>query len=98
LTKGLGIDEEVLHGRVKMSTAIGALCCLDVDAYALLWRLSVQSKERLRITTKALLPAFVVTRIKQARQRGFLNKEQADVVSPQALVTSREGDKNRSRK
>jgi hypothetical protein len=74
LTKGFGISEEVLQGG-KVSDAVGALCCLGADTGAFMRRLSVRSNAQLRGTAKAVLPEFVVTRIRQARQRRSLNKE-----------------------
>jgi len=74
LTQGFGIDEEVLHGEDKASAALGALCCLGADAGALMRRLSVRSKVQVRVTAKAVLPEFVVTRIRQARQRAALSQ------------------------
>jgi Sulfotransferase family len=72
LTKGLGVSEEVLQRGGKISNAVGALCCFGADAGAFTWRLSVRSKEQLRLTTKAVLPEFVVSRIRKARQRQSL--------------------------
>jgi hypothetical protein len=80
LTKNLGINEEVLRGGGKISNAVGALCCLGADAGAFIWRVSVRSKEFLRIKTKAVLPDFVVAKIRQARQRASLSKERASAV------------------
>jgi hypothetical protein len=68
LTEGLGTREEVLGGGGKASSALGALYCLGADAGAFVWRLSVHSKEQLRVITKAVLPEFVITRIRQARE------------------------------
>jgi hypothetical protein len=69
LTEGLGVSEEVLHGGGKTSTAVGALCCRGADLCAFMWRVLVRSKKFLRIKSKAILPDFVVMRIRQARQR-----------------------------
>jgi hypothetical protein len=74
LTKGFGISEEVLQCG-KVSNAVGALCCLGADTGAFMRRLSVRSNVQLRVTAKAVLPEFVVTRIRQAGQRQSLNKE-----------------------
>jgi len=69
--------EELLQGG-KVSNALGALCCLGADIYTFMWRLSVRCNVLLRGTAKAVLPEFVVTRIRQARQRQSLNKERAE--------------------
>jgi hypothetical protein len=76
LTKGFGISGKVLQGG-KVSNAVGALCCLGADTGAFMRRLLVRANEQLRVTAKAVLPEFVVTRIRQARQRRSLNKERA---------------------
>jgi hypothetical protein len=74
LTKDLRLREQALKGS-KISNSVGALCCVAADAGAFMRRLSVRSNERLRDTAKAVLPEFVVTRIRQARQ-----KDQMSVV------------------
>ena len=74
LTKGFGVTEEVLK-RGKVSDTVGTLCCLGADTGAFMRRLSVRSKGQLKVTARAVLPEFVVTRIRQARQRQSLNKE-----------------------
>jgi hypothetical protein len=76
LTKGFGVTEEVLQ-RGKVSDIVGPLYCLGADAGAFMRRLSVRSKGQLKVTAKAVLPEFVVTRIRQAVQRQSLNKERA---------------------
>ena len=73
LTKDLGVGEEELQVG-KVSNAVGALCCIGADIVALLPRLWFRSKVRFRMTTKAILPEFVVTKIRQARQRQSLSK------------------------
>jgi hypothetical protein len=79
LTKGFELSEATLHSPGKLSHAIGAFYCRAADACAFIRRLSVRSKQQLRGATKALLPKFVVTRIRQARQRRSLNKERATI-------------------
>jgi Sulfotransferase family len=82
LTKDLGISEEVLRGGGTVSAVLGPLCCSGADACALMWRLSVRFKQHLRLQAKAVLPEFVVMRIRRARQQAPLRKERAQVVSP----------------
>jgi Sulfotransferase family len=77
LTKDLGGSDEVLQGG-RVSNAVGALCCLGADTGAFMWRLSVRSNTQLRVTAKAVLPEFVVTGIRQLRQRQSSNKERAE--------------------
>jgi hypothetical protein len=78
LTKGFELSEAALHSRGKVSDAIGACYCHAADACAFMRRLSVRCNVLLRVTAKAVLPEFVVTRIRQARQRQSLNKERAE--------------------
>jgi hypothetical protein len=77
LTKGLGVRAEVLQGG-KVSNAVGALCCLGADTGAFMRRLSVRCNVQLRVAAKAILPTFIVTRIREARQRRSLNKQTAE--------------------
>ena len=78
LTKDLAVPGEVLEGG-KVSNAVGALCCLGANTGAFVRRLSVRCNEQLRDAAKAVLPEFVVTRIRQALQRRSLNKERATI-------------------
>jgi Sulfotransferase family len=68
LTK-IRANEEALYGRAHLSDAIGAFYCHAADACALMRRLSARFYARLRIAAKAVLPAFVVTKIRQAREK-----------------------------
>jgi hypothetical protein len=68
LIKGLGVNEEALKGG-KVSNAVGAFCCYVADAGAFIQRLSVHANWCVRVATKALLPKFVVTRIRKVRDR-----------------------------
>jgi sulfotransferase family protein len=77
LTKGLGSGEEVLREGGKTSDAVGTLCCLGADAYALMGRLLTRPPLYIRRQIKALLPESVLTRIRQARQTVTLSKRQA---------------------
>ncbi len=79
LTKGLGIDEEVLRGHGKTSAALGALYCLGADACAILRRFETFD---LKLQIKALLPGFILVRIWRVRHRALLSKGKANVVSP----------------
>ena len=78
LTRGFELGEAALHPRRKLSDATGAFYCHAADACAFMRRLSVHSNRQLRVTAKAVLPEFVVTRIRQARQRQPLNKERVE--------------------
>jgi len=81
LTKGLSRGEEVLDSGGKPSAAVGALYCFGADAYAFLWRAGARSKWYMKQQVKAILPEFVLMRIRQARRKAALSKGDAQVVS-----------------
>jgi hypothetical protein len=81
LTKGLGMSDEVLQGGGKGSGVLGALYCLGADAGVFLLRFGLRTRWRLKRAIKALLPEFVLTRVRQARQRASLSKRKTRVVS-----------------
>jgi len=81
LTKGLGMGEEVLRGGGKASAALGALCCLGADAGAFFRRFGAWTRWYIKQLVKALLPEFVLARVRQARQKTSLGKGQAEVAS-----------------
>jgi Sulfotransferase family len=62
----------------KVSSVFGALCCTGADTGAFLRRLFVQSKPKARIIAKAVLPVFVVDRVRQARRKQSLSKERVE--------------------
>ena len=67
LTKDLAVPGEVLEGG-KVSNAVGALCCLGANTGAFVRRLAVRCNERLKDAAKAVLPEFVVARVRRARE------------------------------
>jgi len=73
LIKDFGVSEKVLQDG-KVSDAVGSLYCKGADTGAFMRRLSIRSTGRIRITAKTILPEFVVTKIRQARQRQSLSK------------------------
>jgi hypothetical protein len=73
LIKDFDAPEQVVQGG-KFSNAVGTMCCLGADTGALMWRLWLRSEVRLRVTAKTILPEFVVTKIRQARERQALSK------------------------
>jgi hypothetical protein len=78
LTKGFDLSETTLHSRGKLLDAIGSFYCQGADACAFMRRLSVRANDQLRVAAKAVLPEFVVARIRQARQRQSLNTKRAE--------------------
>jgi hypothetical protein len=81
LVTGLGIDGQVLRGG-KISMALGRFCCLAADAGALMQRLGARTPCYIKGQVKAMLPEFLVIKIRRARQRAFLNQNKADAASP----------------
>ncbi len=69
LTKGFDLTEKVRCEIGKGSNAVGAIYCIGADVYAAVWRGSIRCKKWLRLTSKAILPKFIVTAIRQARQK-----------------------------
>jgi hypothetical protein len=80
LKEGFGVSEKALEAG-KVSGAVGSLCCLGADTGAYIRRLSVRSNTRFRMAAKAILPGFVLIRIRQARQRASLSEGRAEVSS-----------------
>src|SRR5207237_9803327 len=69
LTKGMGKSEEALCGGSKTYTVVGPLCCLGADAFFFCWRFGLKLRWHTKQRIKALLPQFVLTRLRQARAR-----------------------------
>ena len=68
LTKGLGIDEEVIEGGGRLSAALGAFYCLGADTGAFLRRFGARTPWYIKEQVKSVLPEFVLARIRQARE------------------------------
>jgi hypothetical protein len=77
LIRDVGVSNEELR-LGKVSNVVGALCCVGADTGAFLQRLFVRSKPKVRIMAKAVLPAFVVDRVRQTRQTQSLNNKRAE--------------------
>jgi hypothetical protein len=69
LTKGFDLTEKVQLEINRASNGVGALCCIGADVYAAAWRGSIRCKKWLRGTSKAILPTFIITAVRQARQK-----------------------------
>ncbi len=81
LTKGLGGSERALNQAGKICALLGPVYCLGADMSAFLWRSAVWSKWHIKQRVKALLPEFVLNRIREARQTAASSKERAEVSS-----------------
>ena len=81
LTKGLGINEEVLHDGGRVSALFGVLCCLGADVGAFGRRSWARTRWSLKLLVKALLPEFVLMAVRRRRQRLSPLKSGADAIS-----------------
>jgi Sulfotransferase family len=81
LTKGLGIDEEVIEGGGRLSDALGAFYCLGADTGAFLRRFGARTPWYIKEQIKSVLPEFVLARIRQARRRASLSEGSIGVGS-----------------
>jgi hypothetical protein len=63
-----GVDPSVLETDGWIYDTIGVVLCWGADVYALAVRVSVRPKEWLRVIAKAVLPSFVVDKIRRSRQ------------------------------
>jgi hypothetical protein len=79
LTKGLGVGEDVLQSGNKISAILGPAYCLGAVISAFLWRSAVWSKWYIKQRVKAVLPEFVLNKIREARQPAASSKESAEV-------------------
>jgi hypothetical protein len=81
LTKGLGVGGDDFQTGNKISAILGPTYCLGAGISAFLWRSAVWSKWYIKQRVKALLPEFVLNKIREARQTAALSKERAEVSS-----------------
>ncbi len=68
----VGMDGEMLGRDGNLTAFLGPLYCVGAECFALTRRVSVQTKERLRIHSKKILPQFVVEKIRQTRRGALL--------------------------
>jgi hypothetical protein len=69
LTQGVGIGEEGLEGDGTIFALLGAVYCRGADAGAFLRRNGECSRYYIKQLVKALLPEFVLQRVRQASQK-----------------------------
>jgi hypothetical protein len=74
LTKGFFENDEALDPSSKVSAIFGSMYCLGADLSALLQRSRVRIPYYIKQSVKAILPEFVLARIRKARQRASLSK------------------------
>jgi Sulfotransferase family len=92
LANGLDIDDEALLHNNRIASIIGPLYFLEADALAFSCRFGVRAKWYIKQGFKALLPEFVLNRIRQARQKSAPNRAGVSLTSLQkkAQLLSRE--------
>jgi hypothetical protein len=83
LVTGLGIDRQVLRGG-KSSMVLGRFCCLTADARALMQRFNARTPSYIKGKVKAILPEFLIIKIRRAGQRASLNRSKADPATPKS--------------
>lgn len=81
LTKGLGINEELLRDGGRVTAMLGVLCCVGADVGAFARRSWARSRWSLKLLVKALMPEFVLMAVRRRRQRLSPLKSGADAVS-----------------
>jgi hypothetical protein len=81
LITGLDIDGQVLRGG-KISMALGRFYCLAADTGALMQRLGARTPCYIKDQAKAMLPEFLVIKIRRARQRASLNEKKPMRLHP----------------
>ena len=84
LTNGMANGGEVLRGGSKTYAVVGPLYCFGADVFFFCWRFGVRLKARAKQGIKALLPQFVLMRIRQAREGASHDQKQAGARSRHA--------------
>src|SRR5438094_44659 len=84
LTNGMANGGELLRRGSKTYGIIGPLYCFGADVLFFCWRLGLRLKARAKQGIKALLPQFVLMRIRQAREEASHDQKQAGARSRHA--------------
>ena len=84
LTNGMANGSELLPGGSKAYAVIGPLYCSGADAFFFCWRFGLRLKAHAKQAIKALLPQFVLIRIRQAREEASRDQKQAGALSRHA--------------
>jgi hypothetical protein len=69
LVSGLPNGNEILLKGGVIANTLGVLSCVAADTGALIWRAALRCRVALRRTAKAILPRFVVGKLRQLRAR-----------------------------
>lgn len=81
LVKDFNISDEVLRPPVRVSAAIGSLCCHGANLSSFCQRSAVRSKAYVKQRIKTALPAFVLAAIRRARANVSRNSEKSGVYT-----------------
>jgi hypothetical protein len=82
LVKGLSVSEDVLRTGNQIVPILGPIYCRFPDAWTFSQRFGTGSQGYIKRQIKAVLPKFVLNKIRQARQRTALNKTSVHVTPP----------------
>ena len=77
-----GVDQAILKANGRVLQMIGPLECLGADAWALAVRAWVRFQGWLRLAAKAVLPEFVIEKVRRSRQNASTEKKEVGAVSP----------------
>jgi hypothetical protein len=77
LLRDCAVDKTLVQGGGKISDLVGVACCRGAEAHAWGWRTAVRAKERLRLAAKAMLPEFIVEKLRLARDRAIVKESHA---------------------
>jgi Sulfotransferase family len=83
LVTGLGVDRQLLRGG-KISMVLGRFGCLAADARALMQRFNARTPSYIKGKVKAMLPEFLIVKIRRAGQRASLDQNKADPATPKS--------------
>jgi Sulfotransferase family len=81
LIKNVGVSEEVFRRGKEISVILGPVYCRWADAWTFFQRFGTWFRWYLKQQIKAVLPQFVLTKIRMARQRAALTKSGVNAVS-----------------
>jgi hypothetical protein len=91
LRKGLGVGEQAFNRGARISAFLGPAYCVGASISALLWRFAVWSRWYVKQKIKALLPKFVLNKIREARNKAAPSKDQSATFVHTGGSTASEG-------
>jgi Sulfotransferase family len=84
LTNGMANADQVIRNESKVYTVAGPLYCFGADLFFFCWRFGVRLKGGAKRVIKALLPQFVLMRIRRAREGTSRDQKRAGALSRHA--------------